>query len=172
MTLTEMLVSVGVGSVVLMVVCTVFVTSNRSFAEMGNYVSMNRASEEALEQMTRDIRKSRNLISFATNRLEFDYVGASRLIFTYDPLKRQLIRSIRSKIGEIDTCLLSDCESLEFSMYKKAPMTDGTFGQTSDLSLGKSIGVSWRCSRTVLGQKLDSEDVVQSLIVIRNKPVL
>lgn len=172
MTLTEMMVAVGVGSVVLMVVCAIFVTSNRSFADMASYVSMNQASQEALAQMTRDIRKSRKLISFGTNRIELDFVGTSHLIFTYDPQKRQLIRSIQSPTGEIDTCLLSGCDSLEFSMYKNAPLAGGTFGQTSDPSLGKSIRVSWKCSRTILGQRLDSENVEQSLIVIRNQPVL
>lgn len=169
LTLVELMIALGVSAVVLMLVCTVFMTSNRAFANIGNYVSMNRASREALEQMTRDIRNSKNLVSFAANRVEFNDGGSVTLVFTYNPSTRQLIRS---KTGEADKCLLSHCDSLEFTMYRNAPLAGGAFGKTSDPLLGKCISVSWRCSRTVLGQKRDTESIEEATIVIRNKPVL
>src|SRR5260221_3164416 len=61
MTLVEMIVGVGVGSLVLMSVMAVYLTSSRSFAGMGNYVVMEQSSRSALDQMTRDIRRSKNL---------------------------------------------------------------------------------------------------------------
>ena len=169
MTLIEVLIAAGIGSIVLMIMMTVFLSSNRAFADMGNYVSMNRASRLALEQMTRDIRRSRNLVSFATNRIEFNYDGTNSLSYAYDPSTRQLLRS---KTGEADQCLLSGCDRLEFSLYKGVPLTGGNFGKTTDPLLGKSISVSWRCSRDVLGQRRDSEYSEEALIVIRNQPVL
>jgi prepilin-type N-terminal cleavage/methylation domain-containing protein len=169
MTLPELMIAIGVGSVVLMLVCTVFMTGNRAFADMGNYVSLNRASREALELMTRDIRNSDNLISFSTNRLEFNYDETTKLVFTFDPARRELTRS---KTGETNKVVLSNCDALEFTMYKGVPVTGGTFGKTTDPMLGKSISVSWKCSRNVLGQQRDSESIEQALIVIRNKPVL
>ena len=169
MTLVEMLVAIGVGSVVLMIVGTVFMTSNRMFSDLGNYVGIDRASQEVLERMTRDIRKSQNLVSFATNRIVFNFDGTTNLSYTYYPGARQLIRSIT---GQEDKCLLADCDSLQFAMYKNAPLPGGTMGTTTDPAQGKCIRVTWKCSRTALGQTRDSETVEQALIVIRNKPIL
>jgi hypothetical protein len=169
MTFVEMMVACGVGFILLTVMGTVFVSSNRMFANLGNYVSLDQASEQALERMTRDIRKSQDLVSFATNRIEFKYAGTTNLTFTYNPATRQLTRSLT---GEADTCLMTDCDSLEFSMYKNAPLAGGTVGQTTNPGLGKCIRVTWKCSRTVLGQERDTESMEQALIVIRNKPVL
>lgn len=169
MTLIEMMVAVGVGFIVLMIIGTVFMSSNRMFAELGNYVGMNQASQQVLERMTRDIRKSRDLVSFATNRIEFNYAGPTNLTFTYHPIARQLIRSMT---GQPDTCIMTNCDFLQFSMYKNAPLAGGTVGQTTDPGLGKCIQVTWKCSRTVLGLTRDSENIEQALIVIRNKPVL
>jgi hypothetical protein len=67
---------------------------------------------------------------------------------------------------------MQDCDFLEFSMYKNAPLTGGTIGQTTSPGLGKCIRVAWQCSRTVTGVSRDSENIEQALIVIRNKPVL
>src|SRR5882762_9733673 len=84
MTLVELMVATGIGSLVLASIMTVFVTSNRTFVGMGNYVAMEQASRNALDQMTRDIRKSKNLISFSTNQLVFSYLGTTNLIYRYD----------------------------------------------------------------------------------------
>ena len=90
MTLVEMLISVGVGSLVLTSIMVIFVTSNRTFVAVGNYVSMEQKSRSALDQMTRDIRKSKNLVSFATNKLVFNYSGTTNLTYAYNSASRQL----------------------------------------------------------------------------------
>src|SRR6266404_4626099 len=83
MTLPETLVGVGVGSLVLTSMMLIFMTSNRSFVALGNYVSLDQASRLAVEQMTRDIRNSQNLTSFSTNQLVFTYAGTTNLVYTY-----------------------------------------------------------------------------------------
>ena len=167
--LVELMVAVAVGFVMLGVVCTVFATSNKSFADMGNYVAMDHAGKIALEKMTREIRNSENLVSFATNRIEFVYAGTTNLIYTYDSKKRELSRSVT---GEPSSVILGDVDSLEFSMYKNSPLPNGAMGKTTSIALGKCIQVTWKCSRSVLGQRQDSQNVEQAIIVIRNKPVL
>ena len=44
MALAELMVSIGVASLVLTFMAAVFVTSSRSFVEMGNYLDMDRTS--------------------------------------------------------------------------------------------------------------------------------
>ena len=168
MTLVEMLVSVGVGSLVLMSMMMVFVTSNRSFVSLGNYVSMEQKSRNALDQMTRDIRRSKNIVSFSTNKLVFNFSGTTNLVYAYNPAARQLTQW---KTGGQTNVLLSECDSLKFSMYSNVPQPGGTLTNTTSVTLGKCISVAWKCSRTLVGKKYNTEDMQQALIVIRNKPV-
>src|SRR5689334_24384217 len=90
MTLVEMMVSVSVGSLVLLVMGMVFVTSSFNFATLGNYMVMDRASRNALDQMTRDIRNSADLTNFTSSRLVFNYSGSTNLIYNYDQASGKL----------------------------------------------------------------------------------
>jgi len=169
MSLVEMMVATGVGSLVVLSIMTVFVTSNRAFVGMGNYVVMEQASRNALDQMTGEIRRSKNLISFSTNQLVFNYLGTTNLTYSYDPQSRKLSQW---KTGGTTNVLLSGCDSLAFSMYSNIPRLGGVLSNTTVVAQGKCISVAWKCSRSIMGKKLDSEDMQQALIVIRNKPVL
>ena len=93
----------------------------------------------------------------------------TNLTFYYDPSARQLLKW---KTGGQTNVLLSNCDSLKFSMFGNVPQAGGTFATTTTVSQGKSISVAWRCSRTVLGKKINTEDMQEAQIVIRNKPVL
>ncbi len=169
-TLPEMMVGTGVGSLVLMMIALVFASSSRSFSAIGNYISMDQKSRNALDQMTRDIRRAKDLITFSTNQLVFNYAGTTNLTIRWDPSSRQLVQW---KTGDTRTnILLSECDSLQFSMYKNIPLPGGGFTNTTSTAEGKSISVAWKCSRTILGKKVDTEDMQQALIAIRNKPVL
>jgi len=169
MTLVELMVSTGVGSLVLASIVTVFVTSNRTFVSMGHYVAMDQASRSALDQMSRDIRRSKNILTFSTNKLVFNYSGTTNLTYMYDLENRQLLQW---KTGGATNVLLSSCDLLTFSMFSNIPQAGGTLTSTTDVNKGKAISVAWRCSRKVLGKKLNTEDMQEAQIVIRNKPVL
>src|SRR5262245_45881602 len=69
MTIVELMIAIAVGSLVLMVVAMVFSNSIRSFAVMGNYVSMDRDSRNALDRMTREIRRAGSLKSVTADRI-------------------------------------------------------------------------------------------------------
>jgi hypothetical protein len=68
--------------------------------------------------------------------------------------------------------LLSHCVTLSFSMYNNTPQPGGTFASTTTVSAGKSFVVAWKCSQSILGRTITSEDMQQALIVTRSKPVL
>jgi len=169
MTLVEMMVAVGVGSMVLMSMAVIFATSSRSFAAIGNYVGMDRASRNALDQMSRDIRRSRDLISFSNTKLEFNYLGATNLVYNWNSSLQQLTQW---KTGDAKTnVLLTNCAWLQFSMYKNIPLPGGTNATTTLPSEGKAISVAWKCSQKILSKTVTSEDMQQAMIVIRNKLV-
>ncbi len=170
MTLPELMVGVGVGGIFLALVAIVFVGSTQSFALMENRYSMDDDSRRALDQMTQNIRKAGNLISFSTNELVFTYAGTNNLVYRWDPTTRQLVQW-KSDAPRTNV-LLSGCDSLRFSMFRNVPAIGGTATDASTVGQAKCISVSWECSRTVVGQKLSTEAMQQALIVIRNKPVL
>ena len=168
MTLPETLMGVGVGSLVLTSMMAIFLTSNRSFVAMGNYVSLDQASRNAVEQITRDIRNAQNLTSFQTNQLVFTLGSTSNLVYSYDPNSRQLTSW---KTGGTTNTLLTECDSLQFSMFSNVPQTGGTLTNATTVGQAKAISTNWKCSRTILGSKANTEYIQEAMIVIRKKLV-
>ena len=165
MTLPEMMVAVLIGFLVLMFMSLVFADSARCFAATGNYVNMDCGSRNAMDRMTREIRRAGALAGFTTNRLQFIKFGTTNgvLVYEWNAGSRQLTEW---QTGSSQTnVLLEQCDSLTFSMYKNS------FAPTANFLEGKAIGVNWKCSRTILGKKVNTEDMQQALIVIRNKPL-
>src|SRR4051812_1025226 len=86
MTLVEMLVACGLGTIVFTAVASFTILTSRSFAALRNYDSLDRYSRNALDTLTRDIRQVRSLTSYQTNRLVFmDYDGATNLTYNWNP---------------------------------------------------------------------------------------
>lgn len=183
-TLTEMLVAMATSTLIFGAVATFFMYGNQSFYAIGNYMDLNRRSCAALDKMSRDIRQSVALIVYATNVLVFrsastnvtgslvtNFVG-----FTWNPIDRTLTRyqwgggvSFRAEV------LLTECDFLRFRIYQRNPIP-GKFdfypatnlAGVYDPSLCKLVDVSWRCSRTIKGTKLQTESVQTAKICMRN----
>jgi len=168
MTLPETLIGLTVGFLVLAGMGTVFLTSNRGFVSMGNYVALDQSSRLALQRMTRDMRNAQNLTSFATNELVFTLSGSNNLVYSYSPSAQQLTSW---QTGSSTNILLTGCDFLSFTMFSNVPQPGGTFTNVTSVGQAKAISVAWRCSRTILGNKLNTEDIQEAVIVIRNKIV-
>ena len=165
MTVPEMMVSVFVGSLILMVMAVVFTSSARSFATLGHYVSLDRNSRNAMDRMTREIRQAGDLIEFSPTHLKFVGYGQTNsfLVYDWNANSRQLTEW---KTGQATTnVLLSECDKLAFYMSRVS------LAPTTVVAEGKAIKVNWECSRKILGKKTTSEDMGQALIIIRNKPI-
>src|SRR5438094_9825002 len=84
-TLADMMVSVGVGSLVVLAVTSLSLYSGRNFAGLANYTEMEAASLNAIDQMTKDIRQTTGLTAFSTNQLTFSAGTNAPLTFAYSP---------------------------------------------------------------------------------------
>src|SRR5438552_4042152 len=82
--LIEFMVAIAVGSMLILAVMAIFAFSNRSFAALGNYVSLDRQSRRTLDRMTQEIRMTQNLTSYNTNWLYFTNADGSYLAYWYD----------------------------------------------------------------------------------------
>src|SRR6266704_1100468 len=89
--LIQTLLAVGIGSVLLMAVASVYYLSARSFSDLANYLDLDSQSRTAFDRMGKDIRQADRLTSYATNRLVFQS-GTNQITFTYDSTNRTLTR--------------------------------------------------------------------------------
>jgi len=169
-TILEMMVAAAVAAIVLTTVASFAIYTARSFVAIGNYADLDRASRNALDVLTRDIRQARGLTAFKTNKLTLVAGDMSTLIFEYEPSAAVLTRT---KSGE-RTVLLEECDFLKFAMYQRKPMAGAQFypatnlAGANDAAIAKLIDVSWRCSRKILALKVNTESVQTAKIVIRN----
>jgi hypothetical protein len=76
------------------------------------------------------------------------------------------------KTGTTTRVLLTECDRWDFKLFTRAPNVTSTnivFNPTQDLNACKLIDMSWKCSRTILGQPVNTESVQTAKVVLRNK---
>src|SRR5205807_4826747 len=120
MTLVELMVATGVGSIVVAAVLALFLFSARSFAALGNYVDLDNKSRNALDTMSSDIRQADFLSSYETNRLIFKTTDPTTtntldLTYFYDSGATTLTRTL----GVRSTVLLTNCTYLNFGIFAR-----------------------------------------------------
>jgi len=160
----EMMVAGSLASLVFAATAMLWIFSTRSFVALGNYSDLDKASRNALDLMSRDIRQTKSLSTFSPTSLTFQDWDGGALTYTYDSNARTLTKQ---KNG-VNTLLLGQCDYLNFDISQRNPSNNFTFYATTNASLAKLIDVSWKCSRTILGAKINTESVQTAKIVIRN----
>ena len=160
MTLVEMLVAMGVASLVIGLVVVASMTASRWFEALVNYVDMDAKSRNALDQMSLKIRGAGALTEFSPTSIKFAVPGQTNsLVYDWNSATSSLTEW---NTGDSTTnTLLTGCDQLTFSLYNAA------LAPTTNISQSKGLSVRWNCSRTVVGRKT-SEEMQQALIVFRN----
>jgi|ERR1051325_5418268 hypothetical protein len=162
--LVELLIAVTVGSMVLAIMASLQLYAGRSFSTQFNYAELNVQSSRALDRMSQQIRQTSSLTSFSTNALTFANLDGTTLQYTYDSGAGTLTEVQRGATKR----LLTGCDSLQFSIYQRSPVS-GSFDHytTTNATSCKLVQVLWKCSRTMFGQKRQTENVTSAQIVIR-----
>ncbi len=165
-TLPELLVTVGVGSIVFIAVASLSSYTGRSFASLGNYAELDRNSRNALDILTRDIRQVNFVDGFTSTSLVFEDSDQKTLIFIYDP-NRKIFYRVKEGVTNI---LLTGCDELVFKTYQRNPIP-GSYDlvPTTNAVTCKAIDVSWICSRKVLNGLINTESIQTARIVIRKQ---
>ena len=177
-TLVEMMVAVGVGALVLTMIMMLYLFGLRSFAAMGNYAQMSGNSRQALDLMSRDIRQAVSVRNYTTNLPvrslslnTYDGNDACTATFWWDSSTR-LLTSVRTVASQTTTrTLLTGCDQWNFSLYQRTPTNNYVFYPTTNLNICKLINMSWKCSRSILGKRVNTEDVMTAEVVLRNMNV-
>ena len=167
MTLLEILMAVSIGGLVLAAISFLFLNTLRSFAAIGNYADLDNASRNALDVLSRDVRQAHVLTGFTTNQITLVANDSNTLVYAYSPSTHKFTRRIGT---QSPTVLLKQCDYLNFSIYQRNPSNGWTWYPVSSnlLTTTKLIDVSWKCSRQILGSKVNTENVQTAKFVIRN----
>ena len=180
MTLVELLIGVGIGSIVLALVAILTVFGTRSFVALGNYSILNEQSHAGIDRITRELRQASGVVAWNTNSLPkwlvvtnvtvaLGTTNAYSVKYSWDT-DRQLVMS--KSTGGGDTVVLAGCDHWDFSLWQRFPNPAATNGFFPAMSAAecKLIQMSWRCSRLVGGTgavNMEAEQIAQ--IVLRNK---
>jgi prepilin-type N-terminal cleavage/methylation domain-containing protein len=177
-TLMEMLIATALAGVVMALVLGTFKYTGTSFAAMGNYSDLDRKSRNALDLLGREIRNSSALIGVTSNPKSLTFTNATttkKITVTYDSTARTLTLA---KTGETTKTILTQCDQWDYSLFNKAPNLSSTnilfYGATNgagtlDITACKLVNMTWKCSRTILGSKRNTESIQTAQIVLRNK---
>jgi prepilin-type N-terminal cleavage/methylation domain-containing protein len=184
MTLPEMMIAAALASLLLAGAGSLWLFGGRSLAAMANYTDLDAKSRHALDLMSRDIREADQVMG-CYNSGQTNWHGVKWLSVTntaqgtgatyiWNPKLRTLVCR---KDGQADQVYLTECDSWDFDLYQRAPQKSGSYVfwpatnkvGAYDLSICKLINMTWKCSRTILGSKLNTESVQTAQVVLRNK---
>ncbi len=181
-TMPEMMVAMGVTGLLVMGVCGFSMYSSRSFLAMSNYSELDTANRQAMDTLTTDVRQANYVYSATTNQIVLnspdpsDRTRNGYVTYSYNPSSRRLSRVENFPSGMHTKVLLTGCDALQFTLGQRNCTTNGVPFKGLPLTTpgviqktGKVIDVSWCCSRTILGRKVNTESVQTARVVIRKQ---
>jgi hypothetical protein len=176
-TLIEATVAAGLGTLVLAVVAALIVYSAHTFSAMTNYVDLDLHSRCALDIISREVRQATAVVDCRTNGsvsyitlTNADDSTSLKVSWNMDAATLSL-----EKTGLPPMIVMTGCDRWRVSLFNRAPNFSTTnlsfnpINPANNLASCKVVNMSWKCSRTILGSKLNTESVQTAQIVLRNK---
>ena len=166
MTLMDVLIASTIATVLFAMIGTLAVSTARSFVALGNYGDLDSTSRTALDTLSRDVRQARSLTAYSPKQISLLANDNTQLTYSYNPSTGNFTR----QNGNNTKVLLTECDYLNFNIYQRNPSNNWSWYPvaSNQISTTKLIDVSWRCSRKILGEKVNTESVQTAKIVIRN----
>lgn len=162
--LIETMVTVGLSTAIMGSMLPTGLTVTNSMVAIQNYCDLNRASCNTLDNMSRDLRNTASVTSVSDRQVTVSNVLTADVIsYSWDG-SNNVVRTFNG-LGKV---VLTQCDYLKFSSFQRNPTNNFQFLPASSPSTTKLISVSWRCSRQILGAKINTESVQTAQICIRN----
>lgn len=165
-TLMEVIIAVGLSTIVLAVVLSLGLFTARSVASMTDSVDLNARSRHAVDRMSKKLRQVSIFSSFSPTSVSVSYNGQP-LSYTYNPVLKTLVENENGTV----TTLLDDCNDFKFTLYKRNPMTNSfdQFPVMASTNEAKVIQMNWRCNRLLPTKAHGSTEMVTAKVVLRVK---
>jgi prepilin-type N-terminal cleavage/methylation domain-containing protein len=172
MTLIELMIAMGIFSVVSLALMTIFIFCLRSFETMSNYSNLDRENRAAVDMITRDIRQANYVADYSAKPPRLTLATGSKTIsLTYNPDTQTLMRTSSSGANRI---LLNNCIDLTFSLYQRNAVGGSydVFPVAKDnwKTTAKVVELSWTTTRRLKGTShINTEYMETARIVIRKQ---
>jgi hypothetical protein len=173
-TLIEAVVAFGLATLIMAVVAALIVYSSRTFSALSNYVDLDLHSRQALDIISREVRGATAVVDCRTNG-SVSYItltNAGDMTLTKVAWNSDAHTLSLEKTGLTPMVILTGCDRWRVWLYNRAPNISSnnlSFNTVTDLASCKLVNMSWKCSRTILGSKINTESVQTAQIVLRNK---
>jgi hypothetical protein len=119
-----------------------------------------------MDVMSRDIRTANGMVSFSAKEFTLEDANGANLTYRYDPSAQTVTRVT----GNRSRVILKECERFNFRVCQRTPMGAMTeIYPAATVATAKVIDLSWVCSRSILGQRANTESVQTARIVIRKQ---
>lgn len=173
-TIVELLITLGVGGLLLAAVALISENFMRSVAFLTNSVEMDAKSRVAFDRLSREIRQCDGVVSCSANSLVLR-MGTNLVNFEYKPDTRHLLRNGYAMFGASGTnaeLYLGGCDYIRFDLFQRNSTSLGiaydTYKPATPANC-KIVQVSWICSRDMLGAKVSTATMQAAKIVIRKQ---
>ncbi len=178
-TLVELLMAIGVGSIVLTAVAALTLYGARSMAALTNYAQLDKKSRYALDYLSREVRQATRVSGFAntTSAKWVTFTNADKAT-TLTVVWNAAQRTLYVTNNGFWFPALTGCDDWQFSLYQRTPLITPTnilfYPATNgagaiDLNTCKLVSMSWKCSRKILQQKVNTENAQTAQIVLRTQ---
>ena len=180
LSLIEVMVAASLTLMTLASVASLTLFGARSSLALANYTDLDSKSRYALDVISRELREANAVTDFQTNGTInwltlTDAIHAATIKLTYNSNQRTVTLA---KTGQPLLTALTECDQWRFGMYQRTPWVTATnvifYPATNsagaiDKSLCKLVSLSWKCSRAIMSQKVNTESVQAAQIVLRSK---
>src|SRR5580765_7578237 len=144
LTLIEVMVAMGLGSIVMTMIASMTMYSSQAFYSMSNYVDLDVHSRNAVDVIGRELRQSTALVSFRTNTNNRFITLTNTTTATSVSLNWSKDSGLLTlaKTGQPTQTLLTGCDNWNVAFFTRAPNVSSTnlsFNAASDTNSCKLI---------------------------------
>ncbi|TVR56211.1 MAG: prepilin-type N-terminal cleavage/methylation domain-containing protein [Puniceicoccaceae bacterium] len=164
-TLVEILITMGLGSVVMAALLSTFIFVARSTLSLVDYMEMNTQARVALEHFSRDARMAEEVLAFSTNELVLRLPtgsGGHSVTYRFDGASQNFTRQVADGNPEV---LLTLVEAFEFRRYNLLQQPATNLLET------KQVQIDLRAVRQDPARLRVTNHVLSARFILRNKPV-
>ena len=176
--LVELAVTLGIGSIALVVLGMLASYGLQSFIVMGNCAALDDKSRIAADQISRELRQ-------ATGVLRYDVEPDSKRLLLTNSLQGYFVDFVWNadsrtltlqKTDEAPSVCLSDCDAWEATFFQNLPLASvaqpylpaTNNSGVLDLKRAHIISMSWKCSRPVAVSNARTESAQTIQAALRN----
>lgn len=168
-TLTEVLIAVSLGAIIMLAVLTAFLMIGRSTAAAVNYIEMEKQARQGMERFGQDVRMAQYLTTVSANQVTLTIPsanGTDDIDYIYDSSAKTFTRNGRDPVTYVantSTTLIKNVQNCEFRRW----MLGSTGPANSDASADQ-LQIRLTISQKSVTVATNTNLVVSARFVMRN----